>query len=81
MRAGPEPSLKRWLADHEIARWHGKIALSQELTADERLRVLARNCQPSAVHASVSGRLASNLMGLHAYKLSTEFHSASLQGG
>ncbi len=38
------PAWKRWLEDPEIARWHGKLALSSELTADERLRVLARYC-------------------------------------
>ncbi len=38
------PSWKRWLEDPEIARWHGKLALSSELTADERLRVLVRYC-------------------------------------
>ncbi len=38
------PAWKRWLEDPEIARWHAKLSLSSELTADERLRVLARYC-------------------------------------
>src|SRR2546427_2311749 len=39
--------LAKWrnlLAETEVARWHGELSLSSPLTAEERLRVLARYC-------------------------------------